>query len=975
MIIVICLSNANGQRDCSFEPAENMPTNAPENFSPSQHKCIRIKFHFLNNTSNPRESISADFFNDILIQLNKDYSQYNISFTPENICPHLGPENLQTQITNLIQVSNIFVGGNPPPAEFEHDPNALNLYFFQQDISRSSAAFGKYANVRRNQLIDLSHEVGHFLGLRHTFDNAYETQIINGIPTRVEVFECKDRNHVTSQSQKTCLLRGDRLCDTGADPHEYYGDIFNSSNCTSLNLQLPDRCDDITTPWDVPVKNWMSYYITCTQEFSKDQEALMHFNLENNLMQFTVPCNAADPTCNDIIISTSEIWPSMQYPSFIRLCQNQRIIIKPTGSLTLNGVTLTKKLNPNQGCPELSGNWGGIFIEGGNGISYPGGPSSPSGGALTATSGSIIEYSNYGIQAEKGHLGISLSNCTLRLNPVAIHAGGPGGLVYGGSINLIASNVSNTSAAADPNLILANGCNVNITGSTLTNMSSSKVTGIKAYNNRVSVKSNTTIQGFEYGIDKEMSGNLAGLMGLQVESSKFLDGTNINHTSIRNRGGSITAKRNWFGGEINTLGKFNGYWYGNNFREKVNIDNPSIVQKFSENNFYGPGYLNLIKDQSLTDATCNTWTQSNGDAVYGSISKIKSEWGSFAISSGNKSDPVSNPPVMGSSGNSNQITHYYALFGGMEPFAHDGTTFRGVQVDENNSFCLYNVFPTSYIGSGDEEYISYNDYDNQSSWNYFNTLYESLLMQLNNAPVDSISVIISRTENAQVGMEIAVLDALDHGGELSNEIYNTWLTRADNIYSCYGHMVSLFSKGLFSEFSIYLNDIELSGDDANDRNNMVTAVIWLQSAIAEGINIYHLNNEDINFLVELATSSFGNYTAYLRSFLNIYYNIRLDPPMDLNQYQQSKNIGSKGKEIGYTVYPNPIEDCFIINILRDQNEKLEIKLLDIRGRMLDKWNGELDEVCLKNKLSSGIYFLEISDSSNSNVSYMKIIID
>lgn len=975
MIFVMCFTEAYGQRDCSFEPPENMPTNAPPNFSPNQNKCIRIKFHFLNNTSNPRENISPQFFVDILTQLNKDFGQYNISFTPDNICPHLGPENLQTQVTTHNQIVSIFAGGNPPPPEFEHESNVMNLYFFQQDITPSSAAFGNYAYVRRSQLIDLTHEVGHFLGLRHTFDNAYETQIINGIPTRVEVYECKDRNHVNNQNEKTCLLRGDRLCDTGADPREYLGLIFNSANCTSLNLPNPDRCDDHTTPWDVPVKNWMSYYIECTQEFSADQNALMHFNLENNLSHFTVPCNSNDPECDDIIISTSEVWPNNQYSNLVRLCQNQKIIITPTGSLSLNGVTLTKKLNSNQGCPELAGNWKGIYIEGGNGISYPGGPSTPSGGSFTATAGSIVEFSINGIQAEKGHLGISLSNCIMRENPLAINAGGPGGLVYGGSINIINSTLSNSTIAAEFNLIKADGCNVNISGSTLTNISASDVTGIKAYNNRVSIKSGTTIQGFQYGIDKEMSGNLAGLMGLNIENSKFLDGINSTHTSIRNRGGSITAKRNWFGGEINVLGKCTGNWYGNNFREQVILENPALTQKFSENNFFGPGYLILNRDQSLTDATCNIWTQSNGDAVFGKISNIKSEWGTKPISSGNKSEPVSSRPSMGSSGNSNQITHYYSLFGGTIPFSHDGITFIEDQATNNNINCIYNVFPTSLTGGGYVDSITYNEIENHLLWHYFNNSYEALLVQLSNAPADSLASIISQLENSQVGMQLAVLNALDHSADLSIDSYNIWLSRANHIYTHYGQMITLFANEQFSQLIIYLNSLELSGDESTDRNNMVNALNWFYNAILESKNIYKLNNSDINHLIELATSSFGNYTTILRSFLNMHYNIRLDPPMELNQYNQRNNKSITIAKIVYSIVPNPVTDCFKIISLSNEKKTLNVKLFDIHGKLFGQWKDLSPEICISPKVCPGVYVLQVLDQSTSDLSCLKIIIE
>lgn len=398
LFLFICPNNAHGQSTdiCSFTPDNSMPTQAPSNFSPSDHKCVKIKFHFLNNTSNARENVPEQFFLDVLNTLNQDFAKYNISFFPGDECPDLGPENLVTEVVDIHDVSSVFSGSNPPPSEFNKIADVMNLYFFQQDVEPSSAATGNYVNVRRGQMIDLTHEVGHFLGLRHTFDIAREIQIINGVPTNVVVYECKDRNHTNSNGQLTCLLRGDRLCDTGADPHDYHPGIdFSDQNCNSVNLPLSDYCGDGTSKWDVPVRNWMSYYILCTREFSPDQVALMHYNLENNLEKFTYDCPNFDPSCADITISGDEIWPDIT----VSLCTDQKIIIPDDASLTLVGTTLTKKLNTNSSCPNFHDNWDGIYIIGGSGVSYPGGPTSGSGGKFSATENSVIEYSNKGIQA------------------------------------------------------------------------------------------------------------------------------------------------------------------------------------------------------------------------------------------------------------------------------------------------------------------------------------------------------------------------------------------------------------------------------------------------------------------------------------------------------------------------------------------------------------------------------------------------
>ncbi|MBK6824985.1 MAG: T9SS type A sorting domain-containing protein [Saprospiraceae bacterium] len=649
-----------------------------------------------------------------------------------------------------------------------------------------------------------------------------------------------------------------------------------------------------------------------------------------------------------------------------------KIIIPSNASLTLINSILTSDTKVAD-CPILVGNWEGIFIKGGSGVTFPGGPPSPSGGSFSATESSIIEHSNKGIQAEKGHLGITISNSIMRLNRTAINAGGLGGLVYGGTINITSSTISNTSGSPEENLIKANGCNLNITGSTLTNLSSKLVTGIKAFNNRVSIKSTTTIQGFVFGVDKEMSGGLAGLQGLTIENSRFLDGTNNNHISIRNRGGNVTAKKNWIGGRVDASGKCNGYWYGNNFRKLVYIDNPAITHKFSENNFFESN-MELTRNQSLTDATCNRF-ESTGQAVNGKATSIKSAWGTELLSSGNLPIPYASQPIM-EINQSNQITHYHFKPASEpdEPFLYYGQ-FRGLQATNENTGCLYNVFPvTSGVVGGSGEGQTYNDVENIAVWAGFNTLYQDFVSQLASAPPASIPQIQMGIENAQVGMQLAVLEALNNSGELSSESYSVWLARADVIFSQYGQMMNMFCSDSYAELVSYLNGLSLSGEEATDKSNMVAALGWMQTAIAQGKSLFQLKGTDLAIVADMASETFGNYTTLLRSFLNIYYDIRIDPSQELNQNSRKEKSIKKYITVNFLIVPNPVEDCFDVRSTDGINRPISIILYDMSGRVVLQKNVVDSKMCLNGKVHSGIYMARINDADSRLMSLLKLMI-
>lgn len=97
----------------------------------------------------------------------------------------------------------------------------------------------------------LGHELGHLLGLHHTFETRFDNQNVEG---------------------DTCEHRGDLICDTPYDPP--FGDAYvDYINC---QMKHPDKYTPL-------IENYMSYYPYCYNtppSFTPQQLALMRFNYE-----------------------------------------------------------------------------------------------------------------------------------------------------------------------------------------------------------------------------------------------------------------------------------------------------------------------------------------------------------------------------------------------------------------------------------------------------------------------------------------------------------------------------------------------------------------------------------------------------------------------------------------------------------------------------------------------------------------------
>ena len=136
--------------------------------------------------------------------------------------------------------------------------NAFNIYFMNSATLRGGIVGGycssrvfiinSHGNIHRT----FTHEVGHFFGLLHTFENGNSANVA-------------DRELVL---RSNCLTTGDLVCDTPADPSERPG--ASAPECAYAG-GLTDAQGNAYTP---PVRNAMSYYF-CGNQLTPGQLSRM----------------------------------------------------------------------------------------------------------------------------------------------------------------------------------------------------------------------------------------------------------------------------------------------------------------------------------------------------------------------------------------------------------------------------------------------------------------------------------------------------------------------------------------------------------------------------------------------------------------------------------------------------------------------------------------------------------------------------
>lgn len=243
---------------------------------------IPIKFHLIGN-NNAEGQVQVSKVYDLFCILNRDYEPYDIQFY------------LQGGIIGGIKyINDTRISDDPSSPISENilsttqqaNRNAINIFVNKVVRKNESGVLGQffrdgdYIVIANSEVIgaksSLSHEIGHFFGLSHTFYGWESTEYECNQPTPTTVYlgpfpvpvEYVDRS-------RNCFQAADGLCDTPAD--------YN------LGLGYQGPCDFIGCAKDpsgakvIPsTENMMGYFLSCISVFSGQQVTVMVANYNSN---------------------------------------------------------------------------------------------------------------------------------------------------------------------------------------------------------------------------------------------------------------------------------------------------------------------------------------------------------------------------------------------------------------------------------------------------------------------------------------------------------------------------------------------------------------------------------------------------------------------------------------------------------------------------------------------------------------------
>ncbi len=135
--------------------------------------------------------------------------------------------------------------------------NAINLYISNTIIGAEGFAtqpspgfnhiFVNYLAITNTVNKTLLHEFSHYFGLYHTFQDSNHATVAN-------------REVVTRSLGANCSTKGDRVCDTPADPYERLSPTQKNTVNNACNYTLTAPIDANGAPYQPSITNVMSYW-------------------------------------------------------------------------------------------------------------------------------------------------------------------------------------------------------------------------------------------------------------------------------------------------------------------------------------------------------------------------------------------------------------------------------------------------------------------------------------------------------------------------------------------------------------------------------------------------------------------------------------------------------------------------------------------------------------------------------------------
>lgn len=231
-----------------------------------------LKIHLIARSDGSGRVSETDVISQMCI-LNNNYEPFNIQFF------------LKDGSINKINNTSAYNNASAAPAIlFGHkDDRAINVYFAGTATESGAGGFvlGFYTPqwdwivCRNDQVLatlTLSHEIGHFLSLQHTFvgwePDPWREEVHGNPVTQVLA---PDMFHLVELANgSNCNNAADRICDT---PPDYNFGLLWDSDCPPFDLEVLDRNNDLVEPMQ---NNFMSYFFGCgSYEFSPTQVDVM----------------------------------------------------------------------------------------------------------------------------------------------------------------------------------------------------------------------------------------------------------------------------------------------------------------------------------------------------------------------------------------------------------------------------------------------------------------------------------------------------------------------------------------------------------------------------------------------------------------------------------------------------------------------------------------------------------------------------